>query len=683
MTNIIQISNLCINNNGIYDYSAILSILYKTISNINSYNNDIIVVITGNIFDMKSLTFGSNSITIIQNFLIKLCVIVRVLIIPGPNEISFIQKIEYLNQIIPINDYIYYIRSSQLIKIRNEMFAIFSPLDDIDPLINETNKSNTILVTTLKNDDRFRKYMNNDNLGLYWDHSIYSIRQSIHEPDSKIVLWIKNNKNKYESTDILIDSLVEYSNIDKFNYGHTFDKIISNEPINDIIYKLYDNINILNTFKQHSIIINKRILPNESKIHSKIIDLHKKLYFNNINIDKTINQWKLKSLTFQGLFCHKEQVKICFNQLNSIIGLIGLNNTGKSSVLDVLIFILFNKIIRGSYRSICNKDSTEFNIMVEICIDNNKILKICRNCLLNKKSSKTKQKVQIFINDKELMLTSSSITDTYKIINQYIGSYDIFIYTSVILQNNNQFNWSFCSSKDRKKIILKLLKLNKWQEVHQIIHKKLSKLKNNNTINVKDLDVCINNECKMCLYIKQNNVNYLINDNNNDDENILYKRYNEMMFSQQIGILDSLLYKIISYIVDNLINPQLLKYMNFTIKIDTTFDIFVSSVVPSILKQEDTDNYIIIEACSGYQRFVVSIIVKYIFSLISLLPKSNFICIDEGFDCIDDINIIPLKYLLKSIKANIDFVLIISHKEYLIGLMDIIIDIQNQKIYNL
>ena len=43
--------------------------------------------------------------------------------------------------------------------------------------------------------------------------------------------------------------------------------------------------------------------------------------------------------------------------------------------------------------------------------------------------------------------------------------------------------------------------------------------------------------------------------------------------------------------------------------------------------------------CSGYERFILNIMMKNSLNRYSYNNKSNIFCIDEGLDCIDDNNL--------------------------------------------
>lgn len=115
-------------------------------------------------------------------------------------------------------------------------------------------------------------------------------------------------------------------------------------------------------------------------------------------------------------------------------------------------------------------------------------------------------------------------------------------------------------------------------------------------------------------------------------------------------------------------------------KIIPKVKMFVNDILSGLenfnIEFEDTEIYIIrdgakwdLEMCSGMEKFLSSLALRVALHKCSILPKANFLLIDEGFGNLDSENITKLENVFESIKKFFKFVMIISHvdtvKDYL------------------
>ena len=64
--------------------------------------------------------------------------------------------------------------------------------------------------------------------------------------------------------------------------------------------------------------------------------------------------------------------------------------------------------------------------------------------------------------------------------------------------------------------------------------------------------------------------------------------------------------------------------------------------------------------CSGYETFILNIVIKQSLNKYCYNTKSNIFCIDEGLDCIDDTNLNKFESLIKRLNQNYDNIILIS-----------------------
>lgn len=252
----------------------------------------------------------------------------------------------------------------------------------------------------------------------------------------------------------------------------------------------------------------------------------------NLTTDKQFNKWKIKELQFSNMFCYGEDNKINFETQKGVIGLLGKNHCGKSSIIDVILFTLFDKCSRGSRTDVLNekKESFSCKLILDISGIEYIITRIGKKPKLNAKNIKIdvdfKKK---YVNKKKniikyINLNGKDRNETNKKISEYIGSYDDYIMTSFCLQKET--NFIDYPQKDKKNFLMRLLKLDVFELL--LIEAK-SKLKEKDVLyknllkETKKSDNCIiKNKIIDCqkkreeLIIIKNNLDKTIEKCNND-----------------------------------------------------------------------------------------------------------------------------------------------------------------------
>ena len=81
------------------------------------------------------------------------------------------------------------------------------------------------------------------------------------------------------------------------------------------------------------------------------------------------NRWRLRQLRWNNVYCYGSDNVIDFSILNNLVSLVGKNKTGKSAVLDILVYILFGEITRGSQNDLLNKFIGGAVLNIELLFD--------------------------------------------------------------------------------------------------------------------------------------------------------------------------------------------------------------------------------------------------------------------------------------------------------------------------
>lgn len=221
-----------------------------------------------------------------------------------------------------------------------------------------------------------------------------------------------------------------------------------------------------------------------SRYLEKIIELHsiKSTLYAETNSKKAATnktRWKLKKLSFSNMFCFGPNNYIDFEVYkNSITGIVAPNRHGKSAIIDILCYVLFDELPRGDKENIlnhtyfdeCGNPPKYFEAEIEFEIDG-KIGIINRHVEPSKKQPKTK-----FIFD-NVNITAGTTSETYKKIGDIIGKYNDNISTVFALQDGPN-DFIHMNTKDRKLLLTNLFYLNIFDEIHKEIKQEQLNLKN-------------------------------------------------------------------------------------------------------------------------------------------------------------------------------------------------------------
>ena len=191
--------------------------------------------------------------------------------------------------------------------------------------------------------------------------------------------------------------------------------------------------------------------------------------------------WKIKSLEWDNLFNYGEGNKIDFDNLSGIVGIFGPNYSGKSSVVDSLLYTAFNTTSKNNRKNINvinqNKDRAKAKLTLSIDKDQYVIERESKKYTKKLKGViTTEAKTDVEFNSDSGLLNGIDRSDTDKLIRRYIGTYDDFALTSM----SSQFgSLAFISegSTRRKEILSKFLDLDTFDKKQKLAKEDSSELK--------------------------------------------------------------------------------------------------------------------------------------------------------------------------------------------------------------
>lgn len=278
-----------------------------------------------------------------------------------------------------------------------------------------------------------------------------------------------SNTDAVGTKQAITDIKVKYG-ISDFTIIHT-DTITKSKTGNRNNKLEFDDIADVNY--QNSLITDyiQRMLPQVTDeelkgLESINADVNSRLTFSESN--RNIN-WKPIKFQFSNMFSYGENNEIKFGNLNGLMGLFAANASGKSSLFDAVSFCLFDKCSRAfKAQNIMNNKKDWFECTLQLQIDGVDYF-IQRNAKVVNKGKNVKVDVNFWKDEGgiEVSLNGTERRDTDHIIQQYVGTYDDFILTTLSLQSNNAL-FIDKSQSERKDVLAKFMGLDIFDKLYEM-----------------------------------------------------------------------------------------------------------------------------------------------------------------------------------------------------------------------
>ena len=191
----------------------------------------------------------------------------------------------------------------------------------------------------------------------------------------------------------------------------------------------------------------------------KIKQINRDINTKLIEEDMTPNvQWVPHQFEFSNMFSYGENNKIRFDSINGIVGIFAPNASGKSSLFDALSFCIFDKTSRTYVaKNVLNNRKSNFYCKLHFKIEGVDYF-IERRAKLINKGRNLKVDVSFWKEDESGIhsLNGEQRRDTNSIIQQYLGTYEDFVLTTLSLQGNNSL-FIDKSQSERKEILAQFM----------------------------------------------------------------------------------------------------------------------------------------------------------------------------------------------------------------------------------
>jgi DNA repair exonuclease SbcCD ATPase subunit/predicted phosphodiesterase len=209
----------------------------------------------------------------------------------------------------------------------------------------------------------------------------------------------------------------------------------------------------------------------DSGVTAKIIELNDKYNLMAEEKEEVLRNvnWKIHSLKFDNLFNYGEDNVVDFKNLNGIVGIFGKNFSGKSSIIDSLLYTMFNTTSKNERKNlnVINWDKEYASGDLELMTEDGTVWSIHRQSDKYTKKSKgqeiTEAKTDVLFTSTALdgtEATHNSLTrnETDKEIRKTFGTIDDFLLTSMSSQLDS-LSFIREGSTKRKEIFAKFLDL--------------------------------------------------------------------------------------------------------------------------------------------------------------------------------------------------------------------------------
>jgi DNA repair exonuclease SbcCD ATPase subunit/predicted MPP superfamily phosphohydrolase len=223
-------------------------------------------------------------------------------------------------------------------------------------------------------------------------------------------------------------------------------------------------------------LISKWLEKNYSSLDSDVMAAIQKI---NVELNNRIQHedqsrnihWRPLTFKFSNMFSYGDSNEIDFTDMTGVYGLFAPNASGKSSIMDALMFCLYDKTPRafkGDHIINNRKDNFECELSFEINEERYGI----RRVGTRKKNGDVKVDVEfwrVLPNNEIVSLNGEDRRSTNANIRNYVGTYEDFIMTAFSGQTNNAL-FIDKSHSERKDLLIQFMGLNVFDKLHDAAH---------------------------------------------------------------------------------------------------------------------------------------------------------------------------------------------------------------------
>jgi len=274
----------------------------------------------------------------------------------------------------------------------------------------------------------------------------------------KKAVEVAKHRFKPESITFLNRAAGQRGNIDELAEG------LANDNLRDVAVQKELIEEYLKDFQPDDELL-QRVLKLNSKYNATVEE--------DEEVDRNIN-WKLESIEWDNLFNYGEENKIDFSKLSGIVGVFGKNFSGKSSIIDSVLYTLFNSTSKNERKNlnIINQNKNKGAGNLKISIGNKKyfIERVTEKYIKKLKGEETLEaKTDLNFEcydeatEERTSLNGLTRTETDRNIRKHFGTLEDFLLTSMSSQLG-ALQFISEGSTRRKEILAKFLDLEMFEK---------------------------------------------------------------------------------------------------------------------------------------------------------------------------------------------------------------------------
>jgi len=299
-----------------------------------------------------------------------------------------------------------------------------------------------------------------------------------------------NIKIKYRNTNVDQLRLIEM-NLRK-KYTHI--KQVATEKLDSISGQLSDSKTKISIEDIHDIKVQNDLIEKIVKIENPTIDdkTIQRLFDINEFANSTIGMkndlprnvdWKLKYIEFDNMFSYGKKNIIDFTKLNGVVGVVAPNASGKSALIDIIAYTIFDTCSR-TFKAIEVLNNKSKNFEVKLSLEVNGVdyiihrtgkLKVRTNRKTGQVTKLCPVSVKFYAEENGELIDLSGAarrnsqygSGTNEEIRSILGSFDDFILTSLSLQNNGQ-NFIDKKQTERKQILSQFMGIDLFDKLYDL-----------------------------------------------------------------------------------------------------------------------------------------------------------------------------------------------------------------------
>jgi len=197
----------------------------------------------------------------------------------------------------------------------------------------------------------------------------------------------------------------------------------------------------------------------QKQVSDKVVDIVEQIKYNYDNQGK---KFKLKSLEFDNFFNYREGNRIDFTKMKGITGLKAPSFSGKSAVIDAILYAIYGTATRGDKVDTVNISKKHMKTRIVFSLNDDEFVVERERRLKNRSKRDSSEIVKIFKNGANI---SEKDTDsTNQRIRELVCDSDELENVCIMLQKNC-INFIDLKGKDRKDRLCKLLKLDIFNDI--------------------------------------------------------------------------------------------------------------------------------------------------------------------------------------------------------------------------